>query len=204
MNILQNMRGGDDPWIQLKNKSYWLAFGLTISSFNIINCTAVALVSFRSNGVIFSLFGQIICTLPPNLNADPPIKIFYVEILMNAELNFVEDCFKLQAALAPSSFLLVPMARLRGGFALYTFFGRNPHAGDWVFSLGGYHRKFAVPSHYPRPERLGLEFSIGIISIEGKGYFALTPKAVMAGAFIHCELNIGPVFAYLDAAFDGE
>ncbi|KEF54961.1 uncharacterized protein A1O9_08613 [Exophiala aquamarina CBS 119918] len=202
MEILENMRGGDNPWIQLKNNSYWLAFGLTISSFNIVNCTAVALVSFRANGVIFSIFGDVICTLPPSLNANAAFRLFYVEILMNAELNFVEDCFKVQAALAPSSFLLVPMARLRGGFALYTFFGRSPHAGDWVFSLGGYHRKFSVPSHYPRPERLGLDFSIGIISIEGKGYFALTPKAVMAGAFIHCELHVGPVFAYLDAAFD--
>lgn len=123
---------------------------------------------------------------------------------MMAELNFVEDCFKVQAALAPTSFIYVPMARLHGGFALYSFFGKSPHAGDWVFTAGGYHRKFAVPAHYPRPDRLGLDFSIGIISIRGEGYFAITPKAVMAGAMIRCELSLGPVYAWLDAAFDGK
>lgn len=107
------------------------------------------------------------------------------------------------AALAPSSFVYVPMARLQGGLALYSFFGRNPHAGDWVFTVGGYHRSFQRPAHYPIVPRIGLDFSIDIIRIRGQAYFAITPKAVMAGAMIRCELSIGPVFAWLDAAFDG-
>jgi hypothetical protein len=84
--------------------------------------------------------------------------------------------------------------------ALWTFFGRSQHAGDWVFTLGGYHRKFKVPAHYPpvaSMQRLGVTFSIGIVRISGGIYFAITPKAVMAGAAIHCELDIGPVYAYL-------
>ncbi|KAF2001040.1 hypothetical protein P154DRAFT_575420 [Amniculicola lignicola CBS 123094] len=201
MKILENMRGGERPWIQLKPDAYWLAFGFTISSFNIISATAVALVSFRDGGPIFSIMGNLTCSMPP----DPPhpmARLFYVEIDLYAELNLVEDCFKVLAALAPSSFVYVPMARLHGGLALYSFFGRNPHAGDWVFTVGGYHRSFKKPEHYPIVRRVGLDFNIDIISIRGEGYFAITPKAVMAGAMIRCELHIGPVFAWLDAAFD--
>jgi hypothetical protein len=202
MKILENMRGGEKPWIQLKSDAYWLAFGFTISSFNIISATAVALVSFRDGGPIFTIMGNLTCSMPP----DPPhpmARLFYVEIDLYAELNLVEDCFKVLAALAPSSFVYVPMARLHGGLALYSFFGRNPHAGDWVFTVGGYHRSFKKPEHYPIVRRVGLDFNIDIISIRGEGYFAITPKAVMAGAMIRCELHIGPVFAWLDAAFDG-
>jgi hypothetical protein len=196
------MQGGSNPWVQLKDDSYWLAFGFTISSFDMIDATAVALVSFRDAGPIFSIFGNLTISFPPD-SPSPEAHIFYVEVLLLAELNFVEDCFKFLAALAPSSYVYVPMARLHGGLALYSFFGNSPHAGDWVFSVGGYHRSFVVPSHYPQPARIGLDFNIDIISIRGDGYFAITPKAIMAGAMIRCELNIGPVFAYLDAAFDG-
>lgn len=197
------MRGGPNPWVQLKQDSYWFAFGFTISSFDIINATAVALVSFHDGGPIFSIFGNLTIAMPPESKSESA-RLFYVEVLLMAELNFVEDCFKFMAALAPTSYVYVPMARLHGGLALYSFFGRNPHAGDWVLSVGGYHRSFAIPSHYPLPSRIGLDFNVGIISIRGDGYFAITPKAVMAGAMIRCELSIGPVFAWLDAAFDGK
>ena len=142
--------------------------------------------------------------MPPNAK-DDYLRLVYIEILASAEFNFADDCFKLQGALSPASFVYSPFARLHGNMALWTFFGRSQHAGDWVFTLGGYHRKFKVPAHYPPAasmERLGTTFSIGIVRISGGVYFAITPKAVMAGAAIHCELDIGPVFAYLDAAFD--
>lgn len=201
MLILNNMRKGENPWIQTKEDNYWLAFGFTVSAFDLINATCVALVSIRDNGPIFSIFGVLIGELPPNTPEN--MKLAYVEIMMSAELNLAEDCFKVQASLSPASYIYCPQAHLQGGFAMYTFFGRNAHAGDWVFTIGGYHRKFQAPSHYPIVDRLGLNFSIGIVSISGLGYFAITPKAMMAGALLHCELHVGPVYAYLDAGFDG-
>ncbi|KAF2994237.1 hypothetical protein E8E13_000189 [Curvularia kusanoi] len=201
MAILEKMRGGDNPWIQLKNDSYWLAFGFTISSFDIINATAVAMVSFRDGGPIFTIMGNLTCALPPD-SPSPSARLFYVEVNLYAELNMVEDSFKVLAALAPTSFVYVPMAHLHGSLALYTWFGNNPHAGDWVFSVGGYHRNFQKPEHYPILQRLGLDFNVDIIRIRGEGYFAITPKAVMAGAVIRAELDLGILFAWLDAAFD--
>ncbi|KAF2257918.1 hypothetical protein CC78DRAFT_597881 [Lojkania enalia] len=199
--ILDAMRGGSNPFVQLKDESFWLAFGFSISSFNIITATACAVVSFSDAGPIFAIYGSLVCAFPPE-SPSPQARLFYIEVLMSAELNFVEDCFKVQAALAPTSFVYVPFCRLEGGMALYTFFGRNPHAGDWVFTVGGYHRAFQVPAHYPRAARLAVNFNIDIIRIRGECYFAITPKAVMTGALIKCELEIGPVFAWLAAAFD--
>jgi hypothetical protein len=205
MAIVNALRKGAKPWITIKEDNYWFAFGLTASSFHIINATVVALVSIRTNGPIFTLLGNLTLSLPPKADNEY-MKLVYVEILASAELNFADDCFKLQGALSPASFVYNPFARLHGSMALWSFFGRSSYAGDYVFTLGGYHRKFRVPAHYPQPvtlERLGVTFDIGIVRISAGVYFAITPKAVMAGAAMHCELDIGPVFAYLDATFDG-
>ena len=57
--------------------------------------------------------------------------------------------------LAPSSFLLDPACHLTGGFAFCLWFGDNPHAGDFVVTIGGYHPAFAPPSYYPVVPRSG-------------------------------------------------
>jgi len=122
---------------------------------------------------------------------------------MVAEMNFAEDYFRVEASLAPTSFILVPQCHLYGGFALCYWYGRNPHAGDWVFSVGGYHKSFSPPLWYPVPSRLGVNFGIGGgLCVRAEAYFAVTPKVVMGGAMLHVSLDIGPVSAYLDASFD--
>lgn len=169
MKILENMRGGSNPWVAPKLDSYWFAVGFSVAAFNLLTATAVALLGFTDEGVIVNIFADVICMMPPEA-PDPEFCIVYVELLMNAELNFVKDCFTVQAALAPTSFLLVPQCHLYGGFAMRTWFGRSDYAGDWVFSIGGYHRSFQVPDHYPLPERLGISFNIGDnISMRGEG-----------------------------------
>ena len=78
----------------------------------------------------------------------------------------------------------------------------NEHSGDWVFTVGGYHRKFQVPAWYPPVQRLGISFQVGPLSVTGETYFAITPKVAMGGAMIHVTLSVGPVSAWLDAGFD--
>ena len=57
------------------------------------------------------------------------------------------------------------------------WFGHSDYDGDWVFSVGGYHKQFAVPDHYPKPDRLGIRFSIGDnMTIGGEGYAPLVFK----------------------------
>ena len=181
--------------------------------------------AFRDSGVVISIFADAVAQLPPHV-PDPAGVILYVEIGMVAEMNLIDGYFRVEASLAPSSYLLVPQCHLTGGFALAYWFGvscppliiqlsrltqclitstnqNNPNAGDWVFSIGGYHRAFKPPPYYPVPSRLGISFVIGDnIQMRGESYFAITPKAAMAGALIHVSLSVGPVSAYLDASFD--
>ncbi|KJX99853.1 hypothetical protein TI39_contig350g00003 [Zymoseptoria brevis] len=196
--------GGAAAWVAPRQDAYWFAVGMTISSFDILSITACAIFAFKDSGIIIDLYANAIAQMPPGVpSSDTSKMILYVELDMHACMNFVDGYFLCEAALAPSSFLLVPQCHLYGGFALCYWFGNNPHAGDWVFSVGGYHRAFQRPEHYPNPKRLGISFVIGDnIQMRGEGYFAITPKAVMGGARIHISLDVGCVSAYLDAAFD--
>jgi hypothetical protein len=60
-----------------------------------------------------------------------------------------------EGQLAPDARLFAPACHLTGGFALYCWFNKK-HKGDFVLTLGGYHKSFQVPDHYPKVPRLGL------------------------------------------------
>ncbi|MCJ1402453.1 hypothetical protein MMC11_005673 [Xylographa trunciseda] len=204
LKILQNMteKPADGPWVTPKQDSYWVAAGMTITAFDILTITAVAMLAFRDQGIIVSLFADAIAQMPPGVTS-PNEMILYVEIGLVAEMNFIDGYFRVEASLAPTSFLLVPQCRISGGFALVYWFGKNPHAGDWVFSIGGYHKSYTPPPYYPVPKRIKISFQIGDnLQITGESYFAITPKVAMGGALIHVSLDVGPVSAYLDASFD--
>ncbi|KAK6429331.1 hypothetical protein LTR95_014522, partial [Oleoguttula sp. CCFEE 5521] len=202
IKLLQTLCNSDNPWVAPKQDSYWFAVGMTITAFDILKITAAALLAFRDSGIIVSLYADAIAQMPPAATSTSDM-ILYVELGLVAEMNFVDCYFRCEASLAPTSFLLVPQCQLYGGFALCYWFGSNSHAGDWVFSIGGYHRSFQRPSHYPNPKRLGISFTVGdMVHIHGEGYFAITPKCAMGGAMIHVSLSVGIVSAYLDASFD--
>lgn len=203
--ILASMTKGVDnkrPWVESKRDAYWFALGLTITAFEVLSVTAVAMLGFKSNSITVSIYADAIAQLPAK-QVPKEACILYVELLMVAEMNFGEGYFRVEAALAPTSFILVPQCQLYGGFALCYWFGPNEHAGDFVFTIGGYHPAFSVPAWYPPVKRLGIAFTVGNnISIRGEGYFAITPQVAMGGARIHVSLDVGPVSAYLDASFD--
>ena len=120
MAILKTMTGGSNPWVTPKMDSYWFAAGLTVTAFDILSVTAVAMFAFRDSGLIISLFADAIAQMPPDVPKEAVI--VYAEIGMIAEMNFVDGYFRVEAALAPTSFLLVPECHLYGGFALVYWF----------------------------------------------------------------------------------
>ncbi|MCJ1248188.1 hypothetical protein MMC30_005405 [Trapelia coarctata] len=210
MDILKSMTDSkskdpinDPPWVTPKRDSYWLAAGFTVTAFDVLAITAVAMFAFRDAGIIISIFADAVAQMPPDVKSQSEM-ILYIEIGIVAEMNLVDGYFRVEASLAPSSFILVPQCHVWGGFALVYWFGPSPHAGDWVFSIGGYHKNYVVPLHYPNPvTRVGISFPVGAcMSVTGNSYFAITPKVAMAGALIHVTLSVGPVKAWLDASFD--
>ncbi|KAJ9494739.1 hypothetical protein H2202_009815 [Exophiala xenobiotica] len=205
LQIVKNMTqavGNTAAWVSPKQDSYWFAVGMTAAAFDILTITAVAMLAFRDSGVIVSLYADAVAQMPPDAKSTSEM-IVYVELGLVAEMNFIDGYFRVEAALAPTSFLLVKDCHLYGGFALVYWFGTNPHAGDWVFSVGGYHPKYQKPDWYPAVQRLGISWNPGkCMSVTGEAYFAVTPKVVMGGAMIRVTLSIGPVGAWLEASFD--
>jgi hypothetical protein len=58
-------------------------------------------------------------------------------------------------------------------------------AGDFVFTVEGYHAAFQVPDHYPRSDRLKIFWDVGGgLKTLCKAYLAVTPKVCMLGGLL--------------------
>ena len=103
--------------------------------------------------------------------------------------------------LTENSFLFNPDGRISGDFAFYTWF-KGPHAGDFVLSLGGYHPKFNIPTHYPKPARIQFGFDMGLVRFKGQLYAALTSSAIMAGGRFEAFYGVENISAQFNVSLD--
>jgi hypothetical protein len=212
MKVLAAMTDGEDPFVSIKEGSMWMCAGMTITAFDVLTLTAVLMLQITStpdarntssgaDGVVIALLADGVFQMEPIVKPDQ--SLFYIELVVKVEFNFVHGYVAADAALAPASHVFVPAARLTGTASFYTWFGNNPHNGDWVVSVGGYARNYSPPPHYPSNERVQLSFTVGDnIQILGSGYIAVTPRCAMAGGSLHLSLSVGPVTAYADLVLD--
>lgn len=121
MKILKVMTETSPAWVTPTNNSYWFAAGLTLVAFDILTVTAVAMVQFKEAGLIISIIADAVAQMPPGVTSRSEM-IDYVEIGFICEMNMVDGHFRVEAALAPTSFLLVPQCRIYGGMALVYWF----------------------------------------------------------------------------------
>jgi hypothetical protein len=195
---------GLGSYVPPQRGQYWLAAGVRFTSFDLINTTALLVVEFGQELEI-ALLGVSSISLPPPAapGATQPMKYAYAEMGMEVKLLPSEGVFSATAVLTSNSFILDPACKLTGGFAFYVWFGENPHAGEFVLTLGGYHPDFAPPSYYPQVPRLGFNWPMpGDVTISGEAYFALTPSAVMAGAGLQVLYSAGNLRAWFKAQMD--
>jgi len=184
----------------VKDGAMWLAAGLKVSAFKMLDIDAVFIVSW-SPAVALGIYGVAVAQIPKNTGRP----FAHVELGLLASLDLGAGVFKVEMQLAPSSYIFDPSCRLTGGFALYYWFNDDvpQNRGDWVFTIGGYHRAFKRPPHYPNPPRLGISWQVGsTISIVGEAYFAITPKACMGGGRLEATLVAGPLRAWFAAWAD--
>lgn len=190
----------DGVWINPKPESLWFAVGLKAESFSVLSIDAVVVIEFSSY-VTLGIFADASAAIPQDDGNSG--KLAFVEMGIAATVDFYHGQMLVQAQLTPASFILDPDCHLSGGFALATWFGNNEHAGDWVFTLGGYHQAYKRPDHYPDADRLAINWSLdGGLSITGNAYFAITPKVCMAGGLLQAHLSLGPLEAHYDAWAD--
>ncbi|OJJ87728.1 uncharacterized protein ASPGLDRAFT_118417 [Aspergillus glaucus CBS 516.65] len=190
-------------WFQVKENAYWAAAGLKINAFRMLSVDAVVVINFGTS-VKLGIFGVATVDLPYEKAKS---KFAHVELGLAAVVEFDYGTMKVEGQLARTSFILHPDCHPTGGFALYSWFDA-PHAdknqvGNFVFTVGGYHRAFDPPVGYPQPPRLNISWSYSSsISITGKAYFAITPKVCMGGGELHLSFAAGPIKAWFDASTD--
>lgn len=175
---------------------YWVAAGISFTSFEMIEARAVVSVAFGVDLQI-GVVGTCAMTLPTGA----PEPIAYVEIDVVASFTPSTGLLAVDGKLSPASYLFGGFVKLTGGFAFYAWFS-GEHQGDFVVSLGGYHPAFSKPGNYPVVPRLGLDFSLGPLKVLGQAYFALTPSMFMAGVRLTATFDAGPVKAWFDAGVD--
>ncbi|KAK3338676.1 hypothetical protein B0T25DRAFT_599354 [Lasiosphaeria hispida] len=160
-----------------------LGFGynshLTLPTVDTISLVVVEFSSSLTLGVYASAVAQFPTTSPA---------ILYAELGLVATIDFSAGSMIIQAKLSPASYILNPSCHLTGDFALGYWFGSNAYAGDFVFTIGGYHPAYSPPAHYPSPppDRLAISWSLdGCLSISGQAY-----AAGEGGVSVHVEFTL--------------
>jgi len=157
---------------------YFLALGVKFTSFKLIDSFALLIITFGDRFQV-RLLGISKIVAPPSFTGLTPIA--EIQIGLRVEFDVDEGCLKVEGKVLPGSYLFSRDCKLSGGFAFYAWF-MGEHAGDFVLTVGGYHPNFKVPAHYPKVDRLALNWQVNqSLSIKGEAYFALTSAAIMAG-----------------------
>ena len=177
----------------------WLAVGVKFTSYKIVDSFALFSVAF-GNRLQFALLGLTKLALPPE--AGKNACAVYAELAIRAVLDPEAGVFCIEGQLTQNSFVLTKELHLTGGFAFFVWFGNAKEAGDFVISLGGYHKDFRRPAHYPLVPRIGLNGAIGPLTVMGEAYLALTPSCLMAGLKLEAVFASGIITAAFVAYAD--
>ncbi|WP_414170547.1 DUF6603 domain-containing protein [Streptoverticillium reticulum] len=205
LDVLKELTEGTDAapaWVTPHEGSTWLALGLNADVFEIVHCKALAFAEFGPDDLVVGLLGSAKAQFP-----DPEKKMGEpyagVELDISAVYRRSADMLAVDARLAPDSFLLDRAVHLTGGAALRLWFGNSDHPGDFVFTIGGYHPRYAPAPHYPQADPVGVDWTSGSsVALKGTSYFALTPSAVMAGGRLDLRYDSSWAKARVDVGFD--
>lgn len=191
-----------DRYIQPDLDQSWLAVGLRFTSFEVVHSFALLTVSFGSTTEI-DLLGLSSVTMPTKLEEghDP---IGFAQLALRVSFTPASGVLAARGVLTPDSFILSRDCHLTGGFAFDAWFKDDgpAKAGEFVLTLGGYHPRFAKPAHYPEVAPIAFTWTVGDLTVKGGLYFALTPRAVMAGGFLDAVWSSGDISAWFQASVD--
>jgi hypothetical protein len=184
-----------DNWLTIEPGNLWLAAGVHFGSCKIIEANATVIAEF-GHELAFALLGIGVISLP----RDSEKKFVHIELALEAMIKPVEGIVAFCADITQNSYLLYKECHLTGGFAFYTWFAPNDHAGDFVITMGGYHPKFKIPEHYPKADLIGINWQVSDkVLIKGGGFFALTPSCVMGGGALEIVFHDADLRAWFTA-----
>lgn len=200
LSELESPNGQKGPWLEVQKGDYMAAVGIEFTSFELLHGKLLLSLMFGEE-IQAALLGSGEMTFPKGTGRDKAYA--YIKIMMAAVLKPQQGIFTLDAAISNDSFLLSRDCHLTGGAAFYTWYGKNPHAGDFVVTVGGYHPAFRIPQHYPTPSRAGFYWKVSsCISAKGEAYLAVTPSCAMAGGSLQFVFEKGNLRAWFTAYAD--
>ncbi|WP_406276776.1 hypothetical protein OH799_06615 [Nocardia sp. NBC_00881] len=195
VQILKSLTVGEDAWVTPRDDELWVAVGLGFTIAELIKGRAMAVVQ-TGQDLAIALLGTAKADLPKEGSR----KYARIGADLRAVLKPGQGELAFDAQLTDDSFVLDPNCRLRGGVALRAWFGNSPHAGDFVYTVGGYHPNYRAPDRYPVVPRLGFDWDLtGNVTISGSAYLAITPAAAMAGGALAVRFHSGVVRAWCTA-----
>ena len=184
---------------------YFLAVGLRYTSFELFDSFTLLAVEFGKR-LEFDLLGITSAALPTPEGGSSMPRLAEVQIALKATLIPSEGILTVQAQLTRNSYIFSRKCLLTGGLAFFAWFkdqSNGARAGDFVFTIGGYHKKYQPPDYYPRVPQLGFSWQVSdLISVKGNAYFALTPNAMMAGGHLEALWKSGALSAWFKAGAD--
>ncbi len=197
---LQAKIAGLHEWVGEEQGQNWLAAGIKFTSFKIVDGFALLTVAF-GHRLDIHLLGSATYFYPPG-SGETGHPLTRIEVLVDAAYLPEEGTLTVSAEIAPGSYVFDPDCHLVGGLAFKTWF-KEPHKDDFVLTIGGYHKDFKVPSHYPNADRLAFNWQKSSeLSIKGGIYFAMTPNYLMAGGFLDATWESGALKAWLKITAD--
>jgi hypothetical protein len=190
---LQPLLQSVDQYLSTSDGSDFISIGLTASSFGIVNSVALATIVFGTS-VEFVLLGSSTIDWPPKA------VVAHASLEIVATIN--SELLAIDGQLATGSYILSNACQLTGGFAFHIWF-TGIHAGDFVFTLGGYNPIYTPPSHYPAVPRLAFTWQESSeLLISGWAYFALTPGSLQLGGGLDVALSADPLSAWMHLQAD--
>lgn len=189
-NAAEDLKALSIHFAALKGQ-HWIAAGIQFTAFGFIYGKVVVAIGF---GKKFSM--QILGMASFGIE---PICYFEIGIEVTAD----EEKFMMRARLSPNSYVVHrDIFSLQGDFALCAWY-KDPHKGDFLFSIGGYHPLFAKPEHYPELIRVGAKATVfNFVHLSVEVFFCCTPQALMAGARASLWAEFMGIEAGLDVYVD--
>jgi hypothetical protein len=194
--VLEQTLASTEAYIHPKAGEYWLAAGMDVTSFEMVDTAALLTVSFGVSLEI-ALLGISRVTVPKQA----PEPLVYLEIALEARFDPSLGLIAVEGRLTPASFLFSGLCHISGGFAFYIWYSGD-YAGEFVVSIGGYNPRFKKPDYYPLVPRVQMIYEIGCLVMKGQAYFALLPHALMAGLEMEATWKAGPISAWFNADMD--
>lgn len=178
----------------------FITAGIKFTSFKMVDSFALATVIFGRRLEV-ALLGFAVIDIPKG-TGDTATPVAHAQLAIRAIYAPDEGYLSVRAQLTSESYILSKDCKITGGFAFCLWFD-GEHKGDFVITLGGYHKAYKKPAHYPDVPRLGFSWDVTReLKISGGIYFALTPGCIMAGGSLSAVFHSGELRAWFEARAD--